>query len=152
LATELGSGLDGGWWPYTASVARELPELIETLQRPLGDVVDICVNWSSLAGVPDLDSLFHRGNAVVPGQDARRMQRIITVTGDRATARLLVVPWRTSTALAVMLLRRAARLPIMSDHVHTDAFRIADGIVRAACGQEPDPVQAAPGLTPAPGR
>ena len=56
---------DGGWWPYTPSVAKELPELCEALERPLGPIVDIGVNWSPLEGVPDLDSLNYRGNAAV---------------------------------------------------------------------------------------
>ena len=35
LVSELGGALDGAWWPYTSSVAKELPELIEALERPL---------------------------------------------------------------------------------------------------------------------
>jgi len=136
LATQLGDGVDGGWWPYTPTVAQELPELIDSLKKPLGDIVDIGVNWSSLEGIPDLDSLHHRGNAAVPGRNARP-QRVITVTGSQGRARLLVVPWRTSTALAVMLLRRAARLPILSIHMGTEAFRTAEDIVCAARAEHP---------------
>ncbi|RDH76849.1 hypothetical protein DVS77_18580 [Mycolicibacterium moriokaense] len=132
LASELGDTLDGAWWPHSSTIGRELPGLVDVLEKPLGHVVDIDVNWSTLSGLPNLDSLNWRGNAVVSVADTRR-QRVMTLTGSRATARLLVVPWRTSTALAVMLLRRAARLPIMSAHRDTVAFQVADGIVRAAC-------------------
>jgi Family of unknown function (DUF5994) len=142
LATELGDPIDGGWWPTTSSIARELPGLINVLEKPLGHVVDISVNWSSLSGLANLDSLNWRGNSVVSIGCTRR-QRVMTLTGSRATARLLVVPWRTSTALAVMLLRQAARLPIQAIHRDTDAFRVADGIVRAACAEDPSAATAA---------
>jgi hypothetical protein len=144
LVSEPGGALDGGWWPYTPSVAQELPELIEALERPLGQIVDIGVNWSSLDGVPDLDSLHYRGNAAVPGRNARP-QRVMTVTGSDARARLLVVPCRTSTALAVMLLRRAAGLTILSVHQDTDAFRTADDIVCAARAEDPMCARSVPG-------
>jgi hypothetical protein len=145
LVAELGSGaLDGGWWPYTPAIAKELPELIEALEKPLGAIVDIGVNWSPLEGVPDLDSLHHRGNAAVRSRNTRP-QRVMTVTGSRACARLLVVPYQTSTALAVMLLRRAAGLPILSIHQDTDAFRTADDIVCAARTENPMFARSAPG-------
>jgi hypothetical protein len=131
LAPQLGEGLDGAWWPYTASVARELPELIEALHKLLGEVVDISVNWSSLEGVPDLNALTHRGIAVLPGQ-AVRPQRVMTVTGSKARANLLVIPSRTSRVLAVMVLRQAAGLPILPMHLDTAECKAADEIVCAA--------------------
>jgi hypothetical protein len=136
LVTQLGGALDGGWWPYTASVAKELPDLIEALERPLGQIVDIGVNWSPLEGVPNLDSLHYRGNAAVRSRNTRP-QRVMTVTGSKAHARLLVVPCQTSTALAVMLLRRAAGLAVLSVHQDTDAFRTAEEIVCAARTEHP---------------
>ena len=39
-----------------ASVAGELPELIGALHRPLGEIVDIKINWSPTDAAPDLDS------------------------------------------------------------------------------------------------
>jgi len=131
LAAELGHDLDGAWWPHTASVARELPGLMDALRKPLGQVIDICVNWSPLEGAPDLDALSRRGMAAHVGPEIRH-QRVMTVTGIHARANLLVVPSRTTRALAVMLLRQAAALPILSEHHDTQEFRTADGIVRAA--------------------
>jgi Family of unknown function (DUF5994) len=131
LASVLGHDVDGAWWPYTASVARELPELIDALRKRLGEVVDIAVNWSSLDGAPDLDSLTRRGFPVLPGQQGRH-QRVMTVTGTHGQANLLIVPSRTTRALAVMVLRRAAALPILPMHLDTPACRTADDIVRAA--------------------
>ena len=84
LASELGDGLDGAWWPHTVSIARELPDLIHALEERLGPVIDIGVNWSPLEGVPDLDLLNRRGVAATPGRDPRHL-RVITLTGSRAT-------------------------------------------------------------------
>jgi Family of unknown function (DUF5994) len=123
--------LDGAWWPHTASVARELPELIDAIGERLGQIVGIGVNWSAFDGALDLDSLTRRGVGAVPGRKARH-QRVMTVTSSRTRANLLVVPFRTSTALAVMLLRQAASLPILPSHRDTPAYRAADDIVRAA--------------------
>jgi Family of unknown function (DUF5994) len=131
LASVLGDDLDGAWWPHTASVAGELPELIDALSEPLGPIIDIGVNWSAFEGVLDLDSLTRRGIDALPGWKARH-QRVITVTGSHARANLLVVPCRTTTALAVMVLRQAAALPILPSHLDTPAYRAAEGIVCAA--------------------
>ncbi len=137
LATILGNDdLHGAWWPHTSSVARELPELIDALGDRLGRIVDIGVNWSALDGVLDLDSLTRRGVDALPGWKTRQ-QRVMRVTGSDAQANLLVIPYRTTTALAVMVLRQAAALPILPSHVDTAAYRAADNIVRAAraeCG------------------
>jgi len=131
LASQLGDAIDGAWWPYTSAVPQELPELIGALEKPLGRIMDISINWNALDGVPDLDSLHSRGNAALPGR-ITRPQRVMTVTGSRDNARLLVIPSQTSTALAVMLLRRAARLPVFAVHLGTDACQAADCIVNAA--------------------
>jgi hypothetical protein len=131
LASVLGDDLDGAWWPHTASVARELPDLIDALRDPLGEIIDIGVSWSPIEGVVDLDSFNRRGVDALPGWKARH-QRVMTVTGSLARARLLVVPCRTTTALAVLVLRRAAGLPILPSHLDTPAYQAADDIVRAA--------------------
>jgi Family of unknown function (DUF5994) len=128
LAAELGGDLDGAWWPHVASVAQELPELICALAPRLGQVVDISVNWSALSGSPDLDWAYR---AKATGAVVSR-QRLMTVTGSAALARLLVVPSRTSTALAVMVLRRAADLPVAAADRQSEIFRTADHFVRAA--------------------
>jgi hypothetical protein len=135
LAGELGGGLDGAWWPHSTSIARELPDLIAALREPLGQAVDIAVNWSPFEGVPDLDLLNRRGVAATPGRESRRL-RVMAITGTRARADVLVVPWQTSTALAVMVLRHAAGLPILSVHQQTLAFQAAAAIVRAVRTQD----------------
>ena len=135
LRSMLGSGLDGAWWPKTVSLARELSDLTDALREPLGDVVDIGVNWSPLQGVCDLDLLNRRGVAATAGEDSRHL-RVMTITGSRAKAQLLVVPCGTSMALAVMVLRQAADLPVMDVHQHTTAFHTAEAIVQAARAQQ----------------
>ena len=135
LASELSAGLDGAWWPHSASIARELPDLIEALRDRLGQIIDIGLNWSPLEGVPDLDLLNRRGVAASPGRETRRF-RVMTLTGSDARANLLVVPCRTSTALAIMLLRQSANLPVMYAHQHTSAYETACVIVAAARGQD----------------
>jgi Family of unknown function (DUF5994) len=130
LAFELGGDLDGAWWPHTASVANELPELTDALFVRLGRIIDINVNWSSLAGSPDLDSV-NRPRVADPGR-AISHHRLMTITGMKAPAKLMVIPSRTSSALAVMVLRRAADLPFNHAERNSEAFLTADLIVRAA--------------------
>jgi hypothetical protein len=134
LGSNLSSGLDGAWWPYSVSIARELSGLTAALRDPLGEVVDIGVNWSPLQGVLDLDLIHRRGVAATQGPATIQL-RVMTITGSRARANLLVVPCRTSIALAVMLLRQAADLPVLYAHQHTPAYEAASVIVRDARAQ-----------------
>ena len=57
MAGTLGGDIDGAWWPHSASVAGELPELIGALHRPLGEIIDIRINWSATEAAPDLNSM-----------------------------------------------------------------------------------------------
>jgi Family of unknown function (DUF5994) len=125
LASRLGNKIDGAWWLRTGLISRELPELVSVLDVRLGRVIDINVNWSSLHRPPDLNWDSWRGIC----------QQVMTVGGRNARANLLIVPYRTGTALAVMVLRRAAGLPIRPAHRDSRAFQIADSIVRVARGE-----------------
>jgi Family of unknown function (DUF5994) len=122
LARELGQSIDGAWWPRTGRIAAELPELVAVLSSRLGEILDIKVNWSSSVDPPKLDSY---------GWEGRR-QPVMTISGRDACANLLIVSHRTSTALAVMVLRSAAGLAVTPAHRVTQAFQTADSIVRAA--------------------
>jgi len=134
LASSLGDEIDGAWWPYTNEVGGELPDLVDALRDALGQVVDIGVNWSSLDGGLDLDLMTRRGVSALPGIKQRR-QRVMTLTGNKARASLLVVPSWTSQALAVMVMRHAAALPIHAKHLDTPAYEAACAIVTAARGE-----------------
>ena len=125
LATQLGRDIDGAWWPHTGRISRELPDLVSVLGLRLGDILKIDVNWSSLEGPPDLNWHGWRG----------KHQHVMTILGSAGLAHLLVVPYLTRSALAVMVLRRAAGLPIDAAHHDSVAFQTADSIVRVAGGE-----------------
>ncbi|WP_286137577.1 DUF5994 family protein [Mycobacterium sp. IS-3022] len=146
LAASPCDGLDGAWWPRTSSMALELPELIEALRDSLGPVVDIQVNWSSANAVPDLDMLTRRGVAAIPGWK-NRPQRVMSLTGERGRANLLVVPSATTSALAMMVLRHAAGLPVDSRHSDSAQSLAACDIVQAArvvCARQVSGAEATP--------
>jgi hypothetical protein len=125
LASRLGHDIDGAWWPRTGRISRELPQLVSVLVARLGPIVDINVNWSALQSQPDLNLHCWRGIH----------QHVMTVSGRDARANLLIVPNRTATALAVLVLRQAAGLPIYPAHRDSRAFQTADSIVRLARGE-----------------
>jgi hypothetical protein len=122
LSSRLGHDIDGAWWLRTGRIAQELPELVALLGRRLGEIVDIKVNWSSRESPPNLN---------LPSWLGKR-QHVITISGRNARANLLIVPDRTGTPLALMVLRQAAGLSIDFAHRDTQAFRTADCVVRAA--------------------
>ncbi len=130
LATSLGGDIDGAWWPRVASMAAELPELVEALHRPLGEIFDIRVNWSATDQTPDLSSMTSYAMSM-PGWRHSR-QRLMVFSGRRARAKLLVVPHLTSSALGLMVLRLAASMPIPDAQQLSAVFKTADCVVRAA--------------------
>jgi hypothetical protein len=125
LASRLGDELDGAWWPRSGLISRELPELVSILEVRLGHIIDINVNWSSLQRQPDLNWAWWQG--IRP--------HIMTVCGHDARAKILIVPYRTATALAVMLLRRSAGLSVLAAHRDSRAFLTAECVIRAARGE-----------------
>lgn len=125
LASRLGDEIDGAWWPRTGVISRELPELVSILEVRLGHIIDINVNWSSLQRQPDLNWAWWQG--IRP--------HIMTVCGHEARAKILIVPYRTATALAVMLLRRSAGLSVLAAHRDSRAFLTAECVIRAARGE-----------------
>jgi hypothetical protein len=114
LARQLGSDIDGAWWPHTASVAAELPELIGVLHASLGEIIDIGINWSPTEGPVDLDSIVTGARTI--DRPGPRRPRLMKVKGSDACAKLLVVPYMTSPNLGAMVMRCAAGLPA----VHAD--------------------------------
>lgn len=130
LARQLGADIDGAWWPHTASLARELPELIGVLNEPLGEIVDICINWSITEAPRELYELASSARSM-PGAQRRR-QRLMVVEGRLGRARLLVVPHMTSQALGIMVMRCAAARAISGSERDTQLFEMADCVMRAA--------------------
>ncbi|OBF28924.1 hypothetical protein A5724_26285 [Mycobacterium sp. ACS1612] len=130
LAQQLGHAIDGAWWPYTSSLADELPQLISALHKPLGEIVDICINWSAMQGPRELYESVSGPKAARVGHPGR--QRLMVVEGRLGCANLLVVPHMTSQPLGIMVMRRAAARSFSSAERGTDLFEIAECVMRAA--------------------
>lgn len=122
LASQLGGDIDGAWWPRVDRMTLELPGLIQVLTPLLGDITAINVNWPHLQRPPDLNW---------PGWEHKN-QHIITVDGGQARASLLIVAYATYSGLALMVLRRAAGLPIAPADRDKPAFVTAGSILQAA--------------------
>lgn len=125
VARELGRDIGGAWWPRADRITNELPELVAVLTPLLGDVTSVNVNWSSLQRPPDFNW---------PGWEGKR-QHVMTVQGAQACANLLIVSYATHSGLALMVLRRAANLPVAGADRAKPAFILADAILRAALQQ-----------------
>lgn len=122
LAAELGQDIDGAWWPRTDRIGVELPELILALQGRLGEITNIAVNWPPLQRPPDLNWQGWQ----------HKQQHVMTVTGVDAQANVLIVPYATNGTLALMMLRRAADLPVATAHRNTVPYQTAGSILYAA--------------------
>lgn len=122
VGCELGRTIDGAWWPRADRITNELPGLVALLRPLLGDVSSINVNWPPLQRPPDFNW---------PGWENKR-QHVITVIGGDARANLLIVPYATYSALAVMVLRCAAGLPVETRDMGKRVFVTAGSILRAA--------------------
>jgi hypothetical protein len=122
VARELGHDIDGAWWPRADRIANELPGLVGVLTPLLGAITSINVNWPPLQRPPDLNWR---------GWEHKR-QHVMTVSGWEACVNLLIIPYATHSALALMVLRRAADLPINSADRDKPAFVAAGSILFAA--------------------
>lgn len=130
LASQLGGDIDGAWWPYSNAVAQELPGLIECLHKPLGEIVDICINWAVTEGPLDLETLV--SGTRIPATAKYRQLRLMFVDGRDASAKLLVVPHMTSADLGGLVMRCAAAMPVVGQERESRMFQTADTVVRTA--------------------
>ncbi|MGZ6779474.1 MAG: DUF5994 family protein [Mycobacterium sp.] len=130
LAPQLGGDIDGAWWPYSNSVAQELPGLIECLHKPLGEILDICINWAITEGALDLETLVTGSRTPAPTK--YRQPRLMFVDGRVASAKLLVVPHMTSADLGGLVMRCAAAMPVVGQERDGRAFQTADTVIRTA--------------------
>ena len=131
VARTLGHAVDGAWWPRVDRITIELPRVVAALTPLLGRVTAIDVNWPPLQRPPNLN---------LPGWKGRS-QHVMTVSGEDASAKLLIIPYATRAALALMVLRLAAKLHIDPADRETPAFLAAGSIVLAA-QQQCTPIQA----------
>jgi hypothetical protein len=122
VAHELGRDIDGAWWPRADRITNELPNLVATLAPLLGDIISINVNWSPLQRPPDLNW---------PGWERKR-QHVMSVGSTQACINLLVISYATHSALALMVMRCAANLPVAAADRDKPAFLTAGSILRIA--------------------
>ncbi|OBA64223.1 hypothetical protein A5647_03845 [Mycobacterium sp. 1100029.7] len=122
VARELGRVIDGAWWPRADRITNELPDLVAVLAPMLGDITAINVNWQHLQRPPDFNW---------PGWEQKR-QHVMTLNGETGCANLLIIPYATYSALAVMVLRCAADLPVLAADREKPVFLTAGLILRAA--------------------
>jgi hypothetical protein len=122
VAGKLGHDIDGAWWPRTDRLTNELPNLVSALTPLLGGITSINVNWPPLQRPPDFNW---------PGWQGKR-QHVMTINGSDARVNLLIIPYATNSGLALMVLRRAADLPIDPADCRKPAFLTAGSIVTAA--------------------
>lgn len=125
VAHELGGDIDGAWWPRVDRMTNELPNLVAALTPLLGEITSINVNWPPLQRPPDFNW---------PGWE-RKPQHVMTVNGEEARANLLIIPYTTFSGLALMVLRRAASMPITPADRDKPAFSTAGSILQAAVRQ-----------------
>jgi hypothetical protein len=125
VAHELGGDIDGAWWPRVDRMTVELPNLIGALTPLVGDITSINVNWPPLQRPPDFNW---------PGWE-HKPQHVMTVNGGDARVNLLIIPYATYSGLALMVLRRAAGLPITPADRDKPAFLTAGSILQAAAKQ-----------------
>lgn len=122
VARELGGDIDGAWWPRADRITNELPGLVAALTPLVGAISSINVNWPPLQRPPDFN--WH-------GWEHRR-QHVMTFNGGEARVNLLIIPYATYSALALMVLRRAADLPVDAADRDKPAFLTAGSILHAA--------------------
>ncbi len=96
-----------------------------------GRVTAIEVNWPPLQRPPNLN---------LPGWEGKP-QHVMTASGVDASAKLLIIPYATRGALALMVLRLAANLPVDPADRETPAFLTAGSILLAA-QQQCTPIKA----------
>jgi hypothetical protein len=133
LSSDLSADIGGAWWPYTASVAGELPNLVEVLHPSFGEILQMCVSWTSLQGAPELVTRTYGGADALHGK--RTQHRLMRVVGRSAEAMLLVVPHMTSHALGTMVMRRASARPTQFTDQNANVVQAADTVLRAAEAQ-----------------
>ncbi|MGC4935965.1 DUF5994 family protein [Gordonia sp. DT30] len=98
----------GAWYPYTADLACELGNLSAAVSPLIGDITSISVNWQNYRRFPGLDS-----------SDSPAIPPLMTITTPQTTATVLVIPCRTSSSLAAVLLRLAGDTELLDGQAHS---------------------------------
>ena len=115
------AAIGGAWYPYTVQLADELPGLLASARAQFGDVTGIDVTWQSFRRLPGLDS-----------PDSPATPPMMTLSTPVATVRLLVIPPRTASSLAAILLRLASNTVKPQASTYSLEFRRAERILELA--------------------
>ena len=129
LAARLGGDIDGSWWPYSNSVAQELPGLIGCLHDTLGEIIDVCINWPVTEGPLELETMVIGTRRPTP--KSRRL-RLMFIEGQKGSAKLLVIPHMTSAELGTLVMRYAAGRPVLEYEPEDRMVQTAELILRTA--------------------
>ena len=111
----------GAWYPYTANLAHELSSLSLAVAPLLGDVTSISVHWQSYRRYPGLDSA-----------DSPTVPPLMTLNATRRSATLLVIPCRTASSLAAILMHLASDDDLPDGHMHSLECRRGQRILSIA--------------------
>jgi hypothetical protein len=130
LAGVLGGSIDGAWWPRSAAMARELPDLVDALCPTLGEITGIDLNWTAHSSTPVLSTMSPDAMGKILRKDPQH--RLMVLASPTAVVNLLVVPTMTAPALAMMVLRCAADRRIPDSEKVSKEYLAADRVVRAA--------------------
>ncbi|PRC47485.1 hypothetical protein C6A85_84715 [Mycobacterium sp. ITM-2017-0098] len=87
--------VDGAWWPHSADLSAELPDLLAVLSVRLGDVSRVMYNRSEWATAPRklrVDDQMVR----LDGYDRQPVNTVGVVDSFGANINLLVIPAQTS--------------------------------------------------------
>ncbi|GAA11671.1 MULTISPECIES: DUF5994 family protein [Gordonia] len=115
------AAVGGAWYPYTVQLADELPGVLAAARAQIGDVTGIDVNWQSFRRIPGLDS-----------PDSPMTPPLMTLTAGGIVVTLLVIPPRTASSLAAILLRQASNTVAPDSQLHSLEFRRAERILELA--------------------
>ncbi|WP_068270015.1 DUF5994 family protein [Aldersonia kunmingensis] len=125
LGADLSAPIAGAWLPYTSQISDELAALQAAVYGRVGQITSIDVNWRSLAHYPGLDS-----------ENAPDELPLMSITADLASMALLVIPTRTSSALAAELLRQSGASSFVPISEHSHLYKRARRILVRAARQQ----------------
>lgn len=113
--------IGGAWYPYTVQLADELPGVLAAARSQIGDVTGMDVNWSSFRRIPGLDS-----------PDSPMTPPLMTLTAGGVVVTILVIPPRTASSLAAILLRQASNTVSPETQLHSLEYRRGERILELA--------------------
>jgi hypothetical protein len=137
--------LDGAWWPRSDDLARELPSLVDTLDRSWGRITRVNVNpthWQPLPREVPVPGRVVKVGWFTTEQDPHKL---LLMSYRLGRWDLLVIPPQTSQAAAARLMAAAtdqAGAPSASEIIAAEHGRHADADLFAAARSDSGPESA----------